>query len=91
MPQATDVYEQPRTGSSGCHLVFHPLDDLLLAPDDRPTTKLDLLGGGDPVPHAVIDEGLAHTRHLKYLYKAQETGLSSVPGWHDRQERKGES
>ena len=38
MRHVADVYEQPRTGSSGCHLVFHPLDHLLLAPDDRLTT-----------------------------------------------------
>ena len=66
MRQSTKAHEQPRTGSSGCHLVFHPLDDLLLIPDDRARTQLDLLGEGS-VPHAVIDEGLAHPRHLKDL------------------------
>ena len=37
-------------------LVFHPLGDVGLQPDD----------------------GLAHARHLKHLYKTQETGLSSM-------------
>ena len=64
-------------GSSGCHLVFHPLDDLLLAPDDRLTTKLDLLGKGS-ILHAGVDEGLAHPSHLKHLCKTQETGLGSI-------------
>lgn len=74
------VHERLRTtliGSSGCHLVFHPFDDFLLAPDDRARTQLDLLREGS-VLHTGIDEGLAHPRDLKDLWEAQETGLGST-------------
>ena len=51
--------------------------DLLLVPDDRAKTQLDLLLE-DPVVDATIDEGLAHPRHLQYLCKAQDTKLRSI-------------
>ena len=38
-------------------------------PDGRTRTQLDLLWEG-PVAYAGIDEGLAHTRHLNNLRKA---------------------
>ena len=62
----SEVFRSPTSGSSGCHAVFHPLDHLAFVPDDSAGTQLDLLREGS-VPHAVIDEGLAHPRHLKHL------------------------
>ena len=76
--ESSEVFRSPHLeGSSGCHAVFHPFGDLLFVPDDRAGTQLDLLREGS-IPHAVVDEGLAHARHLKHLCKAQETGLSSI-------------
>ena len=76
--ESSEVFGSPtRQGLSTCHAVCHPFGDLLFVPDDRAGTQLDLLREGS-VPHAVIDEGLAHARHLKHLCKTQKTGLSSI-------------
>jgi len=49
--------------------------------DHRPGSQLDLLGEG-PVLDAFIDVGLAHSRHLKHLWEAQEARLGSIAGGH---------
>ena len=43
------------SGSSGCHVVFHPLDHLPLVPNDGARTQVDLLGE-DALCHLGIDE-----------------------------------